>query len=104
MEKDLASLAYRRVKPNLWAKPFGSTVILFDTDCNVMSQRFFGANGKVLVYSSELYEPDDKLYNSLAEFIQFFETWHARSDIGAYGNQPRKNLGFLTLEESLLFG
>ena len=95
MKKVLVSLGYRMIKPGVWFKPIGFHNLSFETATNVWTNWFKGTGGELLIWNSDIYEPDPEVEDDFKRFIQYCEC-QTRTD---FYNEA--DFSFLTLEDQL---
>jgi len=73
IKKDLISMSYREMKPNVWGKPFGYHLITFELDKNLWTNWFMNSFKEPLIWNSIVYIPNPKVENHFLNFIQYCE-------------------------------
>lgn len=92
-ERTLLSHSYRPTSYELWAKPVGFCLLVYDPFLLELSCRIIGANNKVHIYSAKTYNQAN--CDTFSKFIASFEAYNIKAP-GA--NTPR-DFSFLTLEQ-----
>lgn len=88
-------MGYRKISKNTYGKPFGNSIILFDINTKIISQKFKGLNDQILTYSSRKYESTlENTLEGVIEFIAFYENWYTK-----HGLSCGEPIPFLTKEE-----
>lgn len=91
----LLSLSYRELNsPNKFAKSVGKSLFTVELDTLLWSNWFGGADNKIYLFDSEIYE--ERVHQNFENFILYQETY-TRINVGTYS----KSFKFLTIEQKL---
>jgi len=98
--KALLSMGYRHLHDkDIYWKPVGFSMFIFKIKDNEWINKFIGADKKMYIYNSEVYEYNSEAldqYDDFLNFIKHCETYTKQLDLPS-------NFEFLTLEQSIDF-
>ncbi len=67
--KDLTSLGYREMAPNIWGKPFGHHLLTFEISKSLLTNWFMSLDKQPLIWDSDVYDPDPTVEDDFKRFI-----------------------------------
>lgn len=92
--KDLLSMGYRSLDKNIYAKPIGFNLLIFELNEKRWTNWFTGSDGKKHIYDSEVFE-EEKFSN----FLNFIKNEEAQATYSTF--HYLSNYEFLTLKQKL---
>ena len=93
-EQQLISIGYRELESNIWGKPVGFHLFLYDIKRREWSNHFIGKNKQSLIWETSIFnkEEEDELIESIGVVEQY-----TRIDMGTWEHP----LNFTTQKENI---
>jgi hypothetical protein len=80
VRQQLHDMGYRALEGDVWAKPVGYSIFVYETKSGAWTQRFRSAkDGSTLVWSRVEWEDH---HGTLTDFLAYCETWSTHRVIG----------------------
>jgi len=79
MKDLLISMGYRELRINVWAKPVGFHLFMFELDKKLFTNYFKSNTGELCIWNSEIYEPDENVKNDFLNFLKYTECYTRNS-------------------------
>jgi hypothetical protein len=88
----LTSMGYRKMKDEIWAKPVGMHLFMYELETDTFTN-WFKSSDIIQIWNSEIYEKDESVEKDFLQFIKYAETY-TKTDYPGYSE-----FEFLTLTQ-----